>query len=166
MGLAGVENLLEADAGVSRDLGCGGRGAGRPGEPVTYPFDPERELLEITRHVQRPAVVAKMAFDRAGDARHSVGGEGGVARGVEAVDGLDEREARHLLEVLERLGAAPVPTRQAAGEREVALDQELACARIAAALIREEQLLFCFPLYAHCGRPFSSGSTARTRSAP
>jgi hypothetical protein len=51
-------------------------------------------------------VVAEVALDGAGDARHRVGGERRAALGVEPVDRLHERERGDLLEILQRLAAA------------------------------------------------------------
>ena len=166
VGLARLEHILGIDAGVLGDLGCGGRGAGRPGELLTHPLDAHGELLEVARHAQRPAVVAEVALDRADDARYRVGREGGLAAGVEAVDRLDEREACHLLEVLERLGAASVTAGQAAREREVAFDQQVACTRVVGVVIGEEESLVLSALCAQRVLHSSKASTARIRSGP
>ena len=47
-------------------------------------------------------------------------------RAVVAVDRLDEREARHLLEILERLTASNVAAGEAASEWDIALDRRVA----------------------------------------
>ena len=59
---------------------------------------------------------------------------------VEAVDRLDQPQARHLHEIVQRLTSAAVAARQLAGEREVAGDQLLAGALFAALVPALEQL--------------------------
>ena len=67
-------------------------------------------------------MVAEVALQRAGDARHGVGRERGPARRIEAIDRLDEREAGNLLEILDGDGAALIAPGQMAREGEVQLD--------------------------------------------
>ena len=73
--------------------------------------------------MDRPGRVAHVALELAHDCRDRVGREAASTSGIEAVDGLDEREARDLLEVLTRLGRIAVAAREAASERQMALDQ-------------------------------------------
>src|SRR5262245_21667616 len=66
-----------------------------------------------------------MALELAEDGGDGEGRERGSALGVEAVDRLDEPDARDLHEVVEGLGPAGVTRRQAPGERHEATDQLL-----------------------------------------
>ena len=83
-----------------------------------------------------------MALDGARDARHRVGGERRAALGVEAVDGLHEREGGDLLEVLQRLAAAGEAPGEAARERQVAVDELLAEPRISRPLVLRHQVVW------------------------
>ena len=142
--------------------GRGIAGCGRSG--LVEPLDAHGELLKLARDAHRPAVVAVVAFERAGDARHRVGAERHVARGIEALDGPDQRQARDLLEVLERLRAAPVPARQAARERQEMVDHGVAVAAAAGASIFEDQLLLGLPSREHGSLPWEVWK--RIRSGP
>ena len=133
--------VLDADPRALGDLRRRRGRAGRGGCRLVEPLDAHRELLELARHADRPAAVAVVALERTGDGRHRVGAERHVARGIEALDGLDERQAGDLLEVLERLGAAPVAASQAARQRQEPLDQRVAVAAAPGAPILEEQLM-------------------------
>ena len=105
-----------------------------------------------------------MTLDRAGDSRDGIGAERGATLDVEAVDGLEEREGRDLFEILERLAAAVIAAGQAAGEREVALDELLAEMGIAGSPIGAEQpLLIEAPLWR--GRAHATASTTIVASS-
>ena len=123
---ASRDHLLDVDTGARGDLRRRGGPAGGRVELPAQPVHPQGQLLELARDADRPAMVSEVALDRAGDAWHGVGGEGGPTRGVKALDGSDEREAGHLLEVLERLGAALVAAGELPSERQEALDQHVA----------------------------------------
>ena len=73
-----------------------------------------------------PRRVAEVALELAEDRRHRERREGDVAVGVEPVDGLDQGERGHLNQVLGGLGAADVAPRQAARQRQEALDERFA----------------------------------------
>ena len=68
-------------------------------------FDAQGEILEVAGDAERPRLVAEVALELAGDRRDRVARERHAAVGVEAVDGLDEAEARDLEDVVERLPA-------------------------------------------------------------
>ena len=74
-----------------------------------------------------------MATKLAEDRRRRVGGEGDTALGVEAVERLDEAEARDLDQVLERLAAAAVARSEPPDERHEAARELLADDGIAGA---------------------------------
>ena len=101
----------------------------RAGQLRQGPLDLEDPLLDVAGHVHRPAPVAEVALELAEDRGDGEGREGGAALGVEAVDRLDQADARDLDQVVERLGAARVPGREPPRERHEALDQLLADGR-------------------------------------
>ena len=67
------------------------------------------------------------------DRRDCKAAERRPAAGVEAVDRLQEADAGHLLEVLDRLIGVPVSDSEAAGERQVALERPVARLRAGSA---------------------------------
>ena len=73
--------------------------------------------------------------------------ENATARGVEAVDRLQQAERGHLHEVVERLAAAFVAAREAACERQEPLHERLVRVPISGTLVAREQLslLECAP---------------------
>ena len=71
-----------------------------------------RELLEPARHVHRPPVVAEVTSELAQDRGHCERLKGISALAVVAVDRLEQAQRGDLQQVLERLGGAPVATRQ------------------------------------------------------
>ena len=101
--------------------------------------DLHHALLHAARHVHGPAVVAEVALELAEHRRHRVGGERRLARGVEAVDRLDQPERRDLDQIVERLVGAPVAARHPAREREQARDELLARGLVAVAVVAEQQ---------------------------
>ena len=101
--------------------------------------DLHHALLHPARDVDGPAVVAEVALELAEHGRHRVGGERGLARGVEAVDRLDQPERRDLHEVVERLVGAPVAARHPARERQQPLDELLAGGLVAVAVVADQQ---------------------------
>ena len=115
--LARLEHVLDVDADVFGELCRRGRRAERGRALHLGPLDAHRELLEVARYAHRPAVVAEMPLDRAGDAGDRERGERIPARGIEPVDRLDQREEGDLLEVLERLATAAMTAREAARQR-------------------------------------------------
>ena len=96
--------------------------------------EPEAQLLHAARDVQRPGAVAEVPLDLADDRRHRVGRELDAALGVEALDREQQADRADLDEVLERLPAARVARGEAAHERQVALDDAVAGARVAGAV--------------------------------
>ena len=62
-------------------------------------------------------------------------------RGVVAVDGLDQTEAGHLLEVFLRLAGVAVTTGQAPGERDEPMHDLLAGAHVALLVTAQELLV-------------------------
>ena len=83
--------------------------------------DAQRQPLEVARDAHRPGAVAEVALDLAEDRRDRVARERDAALDVEAVDGLDERVARDLVEVLEQVTSAAVEAPSGvSGEGEIA----------------------------------------------
>ena len=128
--------------------------------------DLQRELLQVARDAHRPGAVAEVALDLAEDGRHRVAGERDLALEVEAVDRLDQAEARDLEEVVEGLLGALVAAGELARERQEALDEHLAVDRVALVQVaREERAILLGPVddapglvlpsfgHGHRGRP-------------
>src|SRR6185436_21158479 len=118
-----LEHLLDARAERARDLVDGRRPAELAGERLAGADDARAELLDLAGDAEHPAAVAEMALELAGDRRNGERREADVARDVEAIDRLQEAERRDLLEILERLALARVPSRQAPCERKHALGE-------------------------------------------
>ena len=103
------------------------------------PVDLQGEFLQVARDAYRPCAVAEVALDLAQDGRHREAREGEPAVEVEAVDGVDEAQARDLEEVIEGLLGALVAACQLARQRQEALDEHLAIDRIALVQVAREQ---------------------------
>ena len=103
-------------------------------------------------------------FESFQDRRHGEGAEGDGPGRIEAVHGLDEAEARHLHEVLERLAGTGVAARKLARQRQEPLNDLLARSAVAGAVVALEQP----PILGGAGRAlFSARQTARlTRRSP
>jgi hypothetical protein len=56
----------------------------------------ERALLKLARHVERPSLVAEVALELAENRRCRVARELSTAARIEAVDRLDQAQARNL----------------------------------------------------------------------
>jgi hypothetical protein len=90
--------------------------------------------------VQRPALVAEVALQLSEDGGGGVARELRPATGLEAIDGLDQAEARDLEQVVERLVGVGVAKREVAGQRQEALDELLPRDQIAVVVVADEQL--------------------------
>ena len=108
--------------------------------------DLQRELLQVARHADRPRAVAEVALELAEDRRHGVARERDLARGVEAVDRLDQAERGDLDEVVERLVGALVAAGELAGERQEALGELLARDGVARLQADEQLAILSLPL--------------------
>ena len=113
-----------------------------------------------------------MALDLAHHVGRRVGGQRDLAVQLEAVDGLEQPDGAHLLDVLQRLAAIRVAAGQRADERQVALHQLLA-GRLVAVLVEAAQqlavLLAGQRLARVLGRPHRCPSTSfssRTMISP
>ena len=137
--LARLEHLLERGAGALGDLARRRRAAELARHLVRHAVDPHRHLLQVARHAHRPALVAEVALELAEDRRDGERRERGLARGVEAVDRLQQAERGDLDQVVELLAAALVAARELARQRQEALDELLARGRIALAVVADEQ---------------------------
>ena len=82
--------------------------------------DLDPPLLDRTRDADRPARVAEVALDLAEDRRHREARERRAAVELVAVDRLDEPDARHLDQVVDRLAGGAVAPRELARQREEA----------------------------------------------
>jgi hypothetical protein len=80
-----------------------------------------------------------VALELAEDGRHRERGEGGRPVRLEPVDRLQETERRDLDQVVERLAAALVPTRELTREWQKAFDEGFAGRLVAVAVVPLEQ---------------------------
>src|SRR5690348_13094075 len=88
----------------------------------------------------RPAGVAEVALELAEDCGDRVARERVAALAVEAVDGLDQTQAGHLDEIVERLACALVASRELARQWQEAVNQLGARRDVAVALETFEEL--------------------------
>jgi hypothetical protein len=77
-----------------------------------------------TRRANEPRPITEIAFQSTGDRRRCVGRKLSTAGGIESFHGTDERQRRHLSQVVEVDPTRPKPRRDGVGERKVALDEE------------------------------------------
>ena len=110
---------------------------GRPprlrAQPLLRLLDLDRPLLRTTGHVHRPAEVAEVALELAQDRRHRERRERRAPAAVIPVHGLDQTQARHLQQIVERLAGAAVASGQLASQGQETLNQLLASAAVIAA---------------------------------
>src|SRR4051794_16444566 len=138
-GLERLEHVLLLDPDRLGDLGDR-RLTTQVGRELGHlAIDAQRELLEVARDADGPGAVAEVALDLAEDGRDRVARERDVAAEVEAVDRLDEPEARDLEEVVEGLLRALVAAGELAREGEEALDQRRAVDRVATRQVALEE---------------------------
>ena len=113
----------------------------------------ERALLEIARHVQGPALVAEVPLQLAENGRRGVARELRAPSGLEAVDRLDQAEARDLEQVVERLVRVGVAQREVTGEWQEALAELLARGEVPQLVVADQQPAFGLPrIGARAGR--------------
>src|SRR5205085_7436196 len=91
-------------------------------------------------HADGPALVAEVALDLADHIRGGVRGQADFSLEVVAVDGLEQPDRAYLLDVFERLAATRVAAGKRAHERQVALHELLARARVATDVVALEQV--------------------------
>ena len=103
------------------------------------PVDLDRQLLEVARDADRPALVAEVALDLAEDRRHRERRERRLAGRVEAVDRLQQPERRDLDQVVELLAAALVAAGELARQRQEPRDERLARGGVALAVVAHQQ---------------------------
>ena len=82
------------------------------GSSAMGPLDLEDALLDVAGDVNRPASIAEVTLELAEDGGDGKGRERRSTSRVESIDRLDKGHARHLDEIVERLGAAGVASRQ------------------------------------------------------
>ena len=138
-GLHRLEHGLGGGVERLRDLLGRGRAAELARHVLDAVVDLHHALLHPARDVHGPAVVAEVALELAEHGRHRVGRERGLARGIEAIDRLDQAERRDLDEVVERLVGAPVPARHSARQRQQPLDELFACGLITVPVVADEE---------------------------
>ena len=163
-GLAGVEDLLGADPDAPGDLvRC--RGATALGlEVVRDALHADRELLQVARHAQGPALIAEMAPELAQYGRHGERRERCRAGWIEAVDRLQQAERGHLLEVFERFVAPRIAARELPRKGQEPVHERLLRRAIPMPLVPREQPSFFCPIAlggAHAVRLLSTTGESR-----
>ena len=114
--------------------------------------------------MQRPALVAEVSLELTQDRRRGVARELRAAAGLEAVDCLDEAEARDLKQVVERLVGVRVAQRQVTRERQEALGELLPGDQVTFVVIaNQEPALDLSRFLARAGA--SVPATGRTRGS-
>src|SRR5579884_1460345 len=113
--LQAVEHLLLAALEELRDLGNRRRAAGPRADHLLRVGDPSRPLLGAAVDMHCPAGVAEVALQLADDRGDRERCEREAAIRIEALDRLDQPQARDLYEVVVRLTRRYVATRKLAG---------------------------------------------------
>src|SRR4051794_16872874 len=99
----------------------------------------EETLLHPTRDVQRPTTIAEVTLQFPQNGRDRVAREAGPVVVVVAVDCLEQRNARHLDKVFERLVGALITAGKPRREWKEPPNQLLARSQIAVSLVAREQ---------------------------
>ena len=128
---------------MSGDLADLGRASELLREDLGRAADRERALLEVARHVQRPALVAEVALQLAEDRRRGVACELRPAARLEAVDRLDQAKARDLEQVVVGLVGVGVAQREVARERQETLHQLLTRGEVTEPVVARQQQALC-----------------------
>ena len=125
-GVHRLQHLLLGELELLGDLADGGGMAELGRHLGVRLLDLQDPLLDVPGDVHGPAAVAEVALQLAEDGGDGEGREGGPALRVEPVDRLDQGHARHLHQVVERLGTPRVAGGEPARQRHEALHQLLA----------------------------------------
>src|SRR4029077_20018780 len=120
------EDLLGVELERLGDLGDRRSAAGRLGAELDELVGPQRALVEAARNMDGPRAVAEMALDLAQHRRDGERREADAAIGGEAVERLDETQARDLEEVVVGLTRVGVAAGDAVRQRQKLLGQRLA----------------------------------------
>ena len=121
-----LEDLVFAGPEVLGQLGDRRAAAELDRQLVARAIDGEIELLQAARHLDGPALVAKVSFDLADDRRRRIGRELDAAFQIEAIDGLEQSDRADLHQVVERLAAIRKPHREKSNQVEVHDDELVA----------------------------------------
>jgi len=147
VGLEHLEDVGRVDLEPLGDLRDGRRALELDGQLGDCFLHFRHPVMEAAGNADGPDPVAEMALQLAEDRRRGEGGEGGAPVGVEAVDRVDETEARDLQEVVEGLARPAVAKGEVFREGQVAADQLLADRRVTIFdEARPERSLACQPL--------------------
>ena len=158
-----VEHALHARVRRGRQLLDRRRAAQAVGHPLDLLGQAGVELLQIARHPQRPHAVTEVALDLAENGGDGESGKLELSAQIEAVDGLDQAQRPHLLEIVERLPSIGVAGRQTADQRQHPLDQDIAGREVSILVVAAQQLMLLEPRsvsdqFPHC--------TARVKPCP
>jgi hypothetical protein len=139
--LARFEDALEREARAACDLFDRRRVTEIVQQLCDRTLDQHRLLLQIARWPDGPARVAKVTAHLSGDGRPCIAREWHAAGWVIAINRLEEANAGHLQEVIERLLRLQVLAGDVPCQREVALDELLAQQRVTRRRITGELVL-------------------------
>ena len=131
IGLQRLDDLLDGQAGRLCELRRGRRPVVVRRELARGPPHAYHPVTQVAGHVNAPGRIAQVALQLPPDRRYRVGGEGGAALEVEAVDGLQEADGRHLAQIVELPRSGRVAARELVGQRPVEAHEVLAGESIA-----------------------------------
>src|SRR5206468_2149918 len=107
--LKAVEHLLLTHLEVEREFVHPRAPSGAAAYLLLGLVDLSRALLGAAVDVEGPRAIAEVALELADDRRHRERGEGEAPIGIEALDRLDEPQARDLEEIVVRFARGHVP---------------------------------------------------------
>ena len=140
LGLQRLEDLLVVELQRLAELAHRRRAAEAGGQLGAVLVDLQRALLQLARRADRPAAVAEVAAQLADDRGDGEARERDPARGVKAIDGLEQAEARDLQQVVEGLLGLAVALGDRPRQRQEALHERLTQPRVTAFGVGGEQL--------------------------
>ena len=132
-------DLLDCGAGALREFARSRRAAELGAEAARLRIDLDLEFLDRARDVNRPAEVAEVALELADDRRDGKRRERQAALDVVAIDRLQQRVRRDLLEIV-ALGMTLIAAREVTRQRQEPSGQLRSDSRVAITLVAEEQL--------------------------
>src|SRR3954470_24287900 len=152
-GLARLQHLLLRGADPLRDLARGGGAAELAAHVLADAVDLDRELLQVARYADGPALVTEMTLELAEDGRDRERRERCLSCGVEALDRLQQSQRGDLDQVVERLSGALVAAGELPRERQEALDERLARGWVVIVVIALQQAAILAGARLAFGRP-------------
>ena len=120
------EHVGEVDLEKFGDLSGSGRAAAAVGELSDGIIDSERKILSAAGDVGDPSGVTEMVFELTKDCRYRERLKWHAAAGIESIECAEQRHARYLDEILERLVRIVVAARETPRERHEPFKQRFA----------------------------------------